>query len=123
MAIIGIGTDILEVKRIADILSKGDGFLKRVFTENECAYLKTRGMKPESVAAFWCAKEAVSKALGTGIRGFQLKDIEISHSELGKPLVILHGPARLIANNLGIGNIQLSLSHSDLYAVAFCTAE
>ncbi|MGB5824621.1 MAG: holo-ACP synthase [Proteocatella sp.] len=123
MAIIGIGTDILEVGRISDILGRGERFLKRVFTENERRYFESRGMKPETVAAFWCAKEAVSKALGTGIRGFELKDIEISHNELGKPIVFLHGNAKLIGKNLGIENIQLSLSHSDMYAIAFCMVE
>lgn len=123
MAIIGIGTDILEVDRISDILKKGDRFLKRVLTEEERQYFEVKGMKPETLAALWCAKEAVSKALGTGIRGFELRDIEISHNELGKPIVLLHGNAKLLGENLGIENIQLSLSHSDMYAIAFCVIE
>jgi len=123
MAIIGIGTDILEVDRIADILKRGDRFLKRVLTEGELQYFEVKGMKPETLAALWCAKEAVSKALGTGIRGFELRDIEISHNELGKPIVLLHGNAKLLGENLGIENIQLSLSHSDMYAIAFCVIE
>ncbi|MGL5256047.1 MAG: holo-ACP synthase [Proteocatella sp.] len=123
MAIVGVGTDILEINRISDILNKSDRFLYRVFTDNERTYLEKKGSKAESVAAFWCAKEAVAKALGTGIRGFELKDIEILHDELGKPIVQLHNNAKLFSHKLGIGNIQLSISHSDNYAVAFCVME
>ena len=123
MAIVGVGTDILEINRISEILKKSDKFLYRVFTDEERAYLEEKSLKPESVAAFWCAKEAVSKALGTGIKGFELKDIEILHDELGKPIVRLHNNAKLLSHRLGIGNIQLSLSHAQSYAVAFCVME
>lgn len=123
MAIVGVGTDILEINRISDILNKSDRFLYRVFTDKERAYLEGKCLKPESVAAFWCAKEAVSKAFGTGINGFELKDIEILHDELGKPIVRLHNNAKLLSHRLGIGNIQLSLSHAQNYAVAFCVME
>ncbi len=123
MAIIGIGTDILEIERISNILSRGDAFLERVFTQKERQYFEEKGSVTQSAAAFWCAKEAVSKALGTGFRGFGLKDIEVSHNDLGKPVVLLHGNARLLGEVLGIANIQLSLSHSDIYAIAFCVVE
>lgn len=123
MAIVGVGTDILEIDRISKILEKNNRFLYKVFTDNERAYLEGKGLKPESAAAFWCAKEAVSKALGTGIKGFELKDIEILHDELGKPIIQLHNNAKLLSHKLGIGNIQLSLSHSEKYAVAFCIME
>lgn len=123
MAILGIGTDIIEIARISDILSKGYKFLERLLTPNERKHLESIGMKQESVASMWCAKEAVAKALGTGIRGFEMKDIEILHDELGKPLVKLHANAEKTAERLGAGDVSLSISHCRDYAVAMCVIE
>lgn len=123
MAVFGVGTDIIEIERISDILSRGDRFLERVLTANEREYLRERGMKHESVASMWCAKEAVAKALGTGIRGFEMKDIEIIHDDLGKPAVLLHSGASETAERLGAGSILLSISHCRQYAVAMCVIE
>lgn len=123
MAVFGVGTDIIEIERISDILSRGDRFLDRVLTANEREHLRERGMKHESVASIWCAKEAVAKALGTGIRGFQMKDIEIIHDDLGKPAVLLHSGASETAERLGAGSILMSISHCRQYAVAMCVIE
>ena len=120
MAVFGVGTDIIEIERISDILSRGDRFLDRVLTANEREYLRERGMKHESVASMWCAKEAVAKALGTGIRGFEMKDIEIIHDDLGKPAVLLHSGASETAERLGAGRILLGISHCRQYAVEMC---
>ena len=117
--VIGNGVDIVEIERISDIVKKNPGFLERCFTENERALFLEKGMKIETIAAGFAGKEAVSKALGTGIRGFNLVDIEILRDALGKPIVHLLGKAKDVAANKQIHRIELSLSHSDVQAIAF----
>ncbi|MCX7695390.1 MAG: holo-ACP synthase [Caloramator sp.] len=115
----GIGTDIIEISRIKRAAEKR-GFLERVYTENELEYIKNKNI--ESAAGYFAAKEAVSKALGTGIKGFSFRDIEILKRD-GAPYVVLHGGAKKIAEGKNIINIQLSISHCREYAVAFVVME
>ena len=117
--VIGNGVDIVEIERISEIVKKNPRFLERCFTENERALFLEKGMKIETIAAGFAGKEAVSKALGTGIRGFNFVDIEILRDALGKPVVQLLGKARDVAINRQIYRIELSLSHSDHQAIAF----
>lgn len=121
--IIGIGTDIIEIKRIECALERNSSFINKLFTENEVDYLKSRKMRPESVAGRFAAKEAVSKALGTGIRGFEFKDIEIDKNTLGKPIVSLRGEAKKLGEKLGNYKIHLSISHSKENAIAYAVLE
>lgn len=121
--IIGIGTDIIEIKRIECALERNSSFINKLFTENEIDYLKSRKMRPESVAGRFAAKEAVSKALGTGIRGFEFKDIEIDKNTLGKPIVSLRGEAKKLGEKLGNYKIHLSISHSKENAIAYAVLE
>lgn len=115
-----IGVDIVENNRIAALIQKhGERFLNRVFTPQELSYC--RGRIP-SLAARWAAKEAMSKAFGTGIGDVAFKEIEVLVNPRGKPNIALHGKARQLARELGFFNILLSLSHTDDYAVAFVTA-
>ena len=88
--IIGIGTDIIEIERIEIAVKRTKGFINKLFTENEINIFESRGFKSEVIAGNFAAKEAVSKALGTGFRGFGVKDIEILRDELGKPVVNLN---------------------------------
>jgi holo-[acyl-carrier protein] synthase len=118
--VLGTGIDIVESARLAEAIRRhGERFLARVFTEGErqyCAAMK----KPETYfAARFAAKEAVSKAFGTGI-GAQLGwlDIDIRRKVSGEPFVVLSGEGAATARRLGISEIRLSLSHSDNYAVA-----
>jgi holo-[acyl-carrier protein] synthase len=90
MEVYGIGTDIVEIDRVKDAMERTPTFKTRVFTEREIAYVEKKKMAYHSYAARFAAKEAVSKAVGTGIRGFSVLDIEILNDELGKPYVILH---------------------------------
>lgn len=83
----GIGNDIIEISRIENAVKK-ESFVKKVFTEKEIEYIISRGGRAETYAGKFSAKEAVSKALGTGVRGFSPNDIEILNNELGKPYVI-----------------------------------
>ena len=121
--IFGVGTDIVEIRRIKNAMENNSGFLEKIFTNAELDYLKSRNLRAEYVAGRFAAKEAVSKALGTGFRGFDFKDIEIDRTTLGKPIVILKGKAKLIAKKEGQYNIHLSISHGEESAVAYAILE
>ena len=114
--IIGIGSDIIEVKRIAKALEK-ESFAKAVFTSEEIAYCESRGAhKYESYAARYAAKEAVGKALGTGLNISDLLEIAVSNNEKGMPQIILSGHTQEKAKKSTA--IHVSLSHSAEYAIA-----
>jgi holo-[acyl-carrier protein] synthase len=87
----------------------------RFFTPQEVEYFKSKGGKAETLAGFFCAKEAVAKAFGTGIRGFRLTDIEITHDKLGAPIIVLHNEAKKLADGK---KVNVSISHDKDYAVA-----
>ena len=120
--IVGNGVDIVEISRIESILSKQPRFLERNFTQNEIQLFQTKQMRAETIAANFAAKEAISKAMGTGIRGFELKEMEILRNSLGKPVVMLYGAAEATATKLGIARFEISLSHHSKDAIAFVIA-
>ncbi len=106
----GLGTDILEVSRMEKAMEKPD-FAKKVFTENEIKYIDShRYNRYRTAAGLFCAKEAFLKALGTGLSGTSLVDVEILHDKMGKPYIDFHGVGEIIS--------QLSIAHSDRYATA-----
>ena len=114
------GVDIVEIPRIARIVERyGERFLQRVYTEAEQALY--RGRVPELAARF-AAKEAVSKALGTGIWGIRWREMEILPDVRGKPLVYLHGAAAARARALNLRYFAVSLSHSRDLAMAVVVA-
>ena len=115
----GIGTDIIEISRIKKSMDN-PRFLDKNFTASENEYFIKRKMNPQTVAAAFAAKEAFSKAIGTGIMGFSHKDIEVLHNELGAPYIKLYNNALKIFGN---GNIHLSISHSREYATAVVVIE
>ena len=111
-----VGIDIIEIDRIRKALERwGDGFLNRVYTPTEQAIYRNR--IPELAARF-AGKEAVMKALGTGNRGVAWREIEILANRRGKPNVHLHGRARERAKALGLGELAISLTHSNEFAIA-----
>lgn len=116
--IVGIGTDIIEIKRIRSAIQQA-AFRNRVFTEREQEYCDRRGMQSAaSYAARFAGKEAVMKALGTGLAGGKLLEIEIMPTENGKPEVFLTGAFASLAERLGATAVHLSLSHCREYATA-----
>ena len=121
--IIGIGTDIIEIARIEKVIDQTESFFKKVYTEKERAAYVEKNKKVETLAGLCSAKEAVSKALGTGFRGFSFLDIEILSNDLGKPEVILYGGAKKLSERLGITKIHVSISHSRSHATSFVVAE
>jgi len=118
--ILGIGMDIVETKRIADSLERfGDRFLTRVFCEGEIAYAKSMKAPQLHLAARFAAKEAVSKAFGTGIgHTMGWRDIEIVREPTGQPRVVLHGKAEAHAKERGVQAVHISLSHTAEYGAA-----
>lgn len=119
----GIGIDIIEVSRVETAYKKNKRFLEKVFSKEEISYIESRNFNSFTVSGLFSAKESVSKALGTGIRGFSWTDIEITHDSLGKPLVVLKNGARDIALKNNIDNIILSISHIKEQAISISLAE
>lgn len=120
--VIGVGTDIIEIGRMKKAISK-DSFVKKYFTEGEIIFFKSKNFKAETVAGSFSAKEAVSKALGTGFSLFGAIDIEIIHDSKGAPYVVLGGNAKKVAMEKKIKNICISISHCKDYAIAYAVAE
>jgi holo-[acyl-carrier protein] synthase len=118
----GIGIDIIEIDRIRKALEKRDSFITRIFTNKEDILFKSSNYRIETIAGNFAAKEAISKALGTGIV-FSWKDIEILRDENGKPYANLDGTAKKIFDEKGCSNLQISISHSNKNAIANCIIE
>jgi holo-[acyl-carrier protein] synthase len=114
------GVDLVEINRIQGTVDRyGDRFLKRVYTQQELAEV---GSNYASLAARFAAKEAVSKALGTGIGTVAWQEIEIRRGAARQPILHLSGTAQELADTLGLKEWSLSLSHSALLAIAFVVA-
>jgi holo-[acyl-carrier protein] synthase len=117
---LAVGTDIIEIARIKRSLTDfGERFLKRCYTERERAWY---GDRPNELAARFAAKEATSKALGTGIVGIRWQEMEVLPNRRGKPVLILHGRAAERARQLGLTDFSVSLTHSRTDAMAFVVA-
>ncbi len=116
--IIGIGTDIVEVKRIEKAI-ENDKFNDKVFTGNEAERAKTN---PQTAAGLFAAKEAFVKAVGNGFGKITAKDIEVKKDDKGRPYFVFYGEAKkfIEKNN---GTASLSISHEKEYAVAFVVIE
>jgi len=120
MTILGVGMDIVETKRIAESIERfGDRFLRRVFLEGEVAYSRSMKFPHLHLAARFAAKEAISKAFGTGIgRELGWRDMEIVRESNGAPRVQLHGRAEAYAKARGVRAVHISLSHTAEYGSA-----
>lgn len=121
--LLGVGCDIIEIARIKKAV-QSEAFKRRVFSPGEIAYCESRGQQAGgSFAARFAAKEAVLKALGTGLRGGSLTEISVTNDELGKPSVQLTGYHRQLADELGVKRIFLSMSHARETAMAYVVME
>ncbi len=118
--VFGIGVDIVETVRIQSSIDRfGDRFLRRVFTQGERGYCSSMPFPARHYGARFAAKEAVSKAFGTGIgRQVGWRDVEVGRKETGEPFILLHGSAAELAGAVRVLEALVSLSHSDNYAVA-----
>ncbi len=118
--ILRTGVDLIEISRIEEVVARhGQRYLGRIYTPAE---LEQCGKSNESLAGRFAAKEAVAKALGTGIGEVAWKDIEILGNEQNAPMLSLHGSADLVARTLGLQNWSVSISHSKSHAVAMAVA-
>ncbi len=116
------GTDLIEIGRVAQAMVRHPLLKARLFTEAEMAQCEGKGNPAASFAGRFAAKEAVLKALGTGLRGVKWRDIEIITNALGEPEVSLFGPALELARNRNLYEIRVSISHSRDLALAFALA-
>lgn len=117
------GVDLVEIGRIERIFRRRpEAFLRRLFTERERCQLEDRGCKPRHLASRFAAKEAIFKLLGAGLGSLAFSEVEVLTHPSGEPQAVLHGTARVLAFNLGIKEISLSLSHDGGLAVALAVA-
>ena len=123
--ILGTGIDIIEVARIASSFEKfGDRFANRILLPDEIAYCLSHKYPAPFLAARFAAKEAISKAFGTGIgAALGWQDMEIRRKESGKPFVILHGKGKILFETRGAKKLHVSLSHTQNYAAATAVLE
>ena len=116
--IVGIGNDIIEIERVEKAISK-EGFIAKVYTQREIENIVKRGNRTETYAGIFSAKEAISKAIGTGVREFALTDLEILNDDLGKPYVIVSDNLnKIIQRKKENYQIEIAISHSKKYATA-----
>jgi len=121
----GIGTDLIELDRVARLYFEyGDRLLHRLFTPEERSYFAAWADPVPRIAGRFAAKEAVMKALGTGWSdGVRWRDIEVARHPSGKPVVKLHGEARRIFSSLGASEIHCTITHSKDHAMAMVIFE
>ncbi len=124
MDIFGIGTDIVECLRIAQMIERhGELFITRVYTPHEIQYCQARKQATQHFAGRWAAKEAILKAVGTGwSKGIAWNDMEIRNEITGRPTVLIRGGTRDVFEELGVGPIMISISHCRSHATAYALA-
>jgi len=117
-AVLGLGTDVVDIDRFRDVLRRTPTIVERLFTADERALCARRRDPVPCLAGRFAAKESVLKAFGTGIGGAAFTEIEVVRAESGEPSLHLHGAAAALADEQGIGHWLLTISHSDLVATA-----
>src|SRR5580704_9402132 len=125
MSVIGIGVDLVECDRIQRSLDRfGEKFLRRVFTEGEIEYSTSMKYPARHLAARFAAKEAVSKAFGTGIgKAMGWRDIDVRKRPSGEPFLVFSGPAQELAVKRGVTSALITLSHTEHHAMASVVLE
>lgn len=119
MTIKGLGTDIVEIARVAEAVANSDRLAQRVLTESEMAIYFQHKDKGRYLAKRWAAKEAAAKALGTGIgRGISFQHFTVTNNELGAPLLTLSGAAKALADAKKVTQTSISISDEVNYATA-----
>jgi len=125
MSVIGIGIDLVECARIQRSIDRfGDRFLHRVFTDGEIEYSLSMKFPARHLAARFAAKEAVSKAFGTGIgKAMGWRDIDVRKRPTGEPFLVFSGPAQELAAKRGVTSALITLSHTEHHAMASVVLE
>lgn len=120
MRIVGLGTDLAEIDRVARLLEAYPRFAQRCFTDHEQEYASRFANPARRYAARFAGKEAVMKSLGTGWRRVRWRDIEITGG--GQPRVRLFGTGQKRAEMLGVAEVHVSITHTDTTAMVFAIA-
>ena len=125
MSVLGIGVDLVECARIQRSIDRfGDRFLHRIFTDGEIEYSMSMKFPARHLAARLAAKEAVSKAFGTGIgKAMGWRDIDVRKKPSGEPFLVFSGPPQELAAKRGVTSALISLSHTEHYAIACIVLE
>ena len=125
MSVLGIGVDLVECARIERSIERfGEKFLHRVFTDGEVAYSMSMKFPARHLAARFAAKEAVSKAFGTGIgKAMGWRNIDIRKKKSGEPFLVFSGPAQELATQRGVTSALVTLSHTEYHAMACVVLE
>lgn len=125
MSVLGIGVDLVECARLQHSIDRfGDRFLHRVFTDGEIEYSMSMKFAARHLAARFAAKEAVSKAFGTGIgKAMGWRDIDVRKKPSGEPFLVLTGGAEKLAQQIGVGSALITLSHTEHYGMAMIVLE
>jgi len=125
MSVLGIGVDLVENARIEHSLERfGERFLHRVFTAGENEYSQSMKFPARHLAARFAAKEAVSKAFGTGVgKSMGWKDIDVRRKESGEPYLVLEGGAKKLAEERKVSKVLITLSHTEHHAMAMIVLE
>ena len=118
----GIGVDAVEIERFRTSLARTPSMRDRLFTGEELAYVALKADPVPSLAARFAAREAVMKAMGLGLGAFGFHDVWVSRAESGEPSLVVSGRALELAKERGVSTWHLSLTHTDLVAIAYVVA-
>ena len=122
MQVVGLGTDLVDMERFRLALSRRATLAERLFSDDERAYAFGQRDPAKSLAARFGAKEAVMKALGVGLWKFRFRDVEVVRAASGAPSILLHGRAAELAEERGVRDWQLALTHTETIAMAVAIA-
>ncbi|CAB4554915.1 MAG: holo-ACP synthase [Actinomycetes bacterium] len=120
--IVGIGVDAVDVERFRRSLTRTPSMRERLFTAEELAYVAPQADPVPSLAVRFAAREAVMKALGVGLGAFGFHDVWVTRAASGAPSLVVTGAALTLADEAGVGRWDLSLTHTDLVAIAYVVA-
>jgi holo-[acyl-carrier protein] synthase len=120
--IVGIGVDAVEIDRFRRSLERTPSMKTRLFTHEELEYVEPHDDPSASLAARFAAREAVMKAMGVGLGAFEFHDVWVQRADSGRPTLAVTGRAEQIANELGVTDWHLSITHTDTTAIAYVIA-
>jgi holo-[acyl-carrier protein] synthase len=120
--IVGIGVDAVEIDRFRRSLARTPSMKTRLFTHEELEYVEPHDDPTASLAARFAAREAVMKAMGVGLGAFEFHDVWVQRADSGRPMLAVTGRAEQIANELGVTDWHLSITHTDTTAIAYVIA-
>lgn len=120
--IVGIGVDAVEIDRFRRSLERTPSMKTRLFTQEELEYVEPHDDPTASLAARFAAREAVMKAMGVGLGAFEFHDVWVQRADSGRPTLAVTGRAEQIANELGVTDWHLSITHTDTTAIAYVIA-